>query len=180
MCFRAEGRQRCSILAKGPAHPRLSYLSEKSPCGADKQSVDIDLGPLHLGVEDIDRDHRHILELSAELQSAVLGGRPAAAKECLRILRAFVAAHFEREEARMHNDDYPGLPLHHKQHEGVLEALSDLECRIGNDRAADFDPVVFLRDWIERHIVDFDAPAARHAAARLFRETFSPRAVLKS
>jgi hemerythrin-like metal-binding protein len=81
----------------------------------------------HLGIEIIDRDHREISELLAEINFNVARDGDAGRRvRTLRDLARLTRSHFHLEEWMMDGADYPGLDVHRMRHAWMLEEIKRL------------------------------------------------------
>ena len=125
---------------------------------------------LRLGVASIDREHERLLGTLDRLHAAVVKRESVAVVQPLfEDVRRVAFEHFEWEEQEVGRYGYPDLPRHQEEHRRLAAMLSELADRFGREPAAAFDTALFLREWIEHHILDFDAPAVRHILAAQFR-----------
>ncbi|MBK8959269.1 MAG: hemerythrin family protein [Proteobacteria bacterium] len=112
-----------------------------------------------LGVPEVDRDHRELIEMLNTLHGALLGG--AAGEDVhgfLSGVRARVADHFALEERLMQRNAYPEYEVHKRDHERLLADIVDIV-----DRSRGFDTVapdllgVQLEEWFATHFRTHDA-----------------------
>ena len=112
-----------------------------------------------VGIEVIDNDHRKLLNLINQFQTAVLyrTGQEFE-EEAMSELVDYTRTHFKREEDLMKEHGYPGYEAHHAEHLkfiGEVEEMIRLYKDKGN-RATLQQAVVFLRDWLINHIMGTD------------------------
>ena len=112
-----------------------------------------------VGIEVIDNDHRKLLNLINQFQTAVLyrTGKEFE-EEALNELVDYTRTHFKREEDLMQENGYPGYEPHvaeHKKFIGEVEAIIT-QYQQGGDRKVLQTAVVFLRDWLINHIMGTD------------------------
>lgn len=112
-----------------------------------------------LGVPDVDRDHRELIEMLNQLHGALLGG--AAGENVSGFLSGVskrVADHFALEERLMQASAYPDYEAHKLEHQRLLEEIVDIV-----ERARGFDSVapdllgVQLEEWFGAHFRTHDA-----------------------
>jgi len=118
-----------------------------------------DEASLSVGIDVIDEHHRYLFDLTNDLFEVVANKRGA--REVARVLKAldhYVQVHFRAEERMMTHWGYAGLTQQEQQHaefenrlRGFYEALHD------NPLTAQFDVLVYLRNWLIAHIVHEDA-----------------------
>ncbi len=112
-----------------------------------------------VGIEVIDNDHRKLLNLINQFQTAVLyrTGREFE-EEAMNELVDYTRTHFKREEELMQEHGYPDFDAHlaeHKKFIGEVEAMITLYKEKGN-RTTLQKAVVFLREWLINHIMGTD------------------------
>lgn len=112
-----------------------------------------------VGIEAIDNDHRKLLNLINQFQTAVLYRTGQEFEEAaLDELVEYTRTHFKREEDLMQEYGYPDFEPHQAEHRkfiGEVEAMIEKYQREGN-RASLQQAVVFLRDWLINHIMGTD------------------------
>jgi len=109
---------------------------------------------LELGVAEMDDDHARIDALLAHARVT----RPDRLAELLVAVRAELAGHFEREEALLRQNDFPGLFCHVAQHRMIL---ADLDRGAGAP-AASLPRLleVVIPQLVRSHIATMDGMAA--------------------
>ena len=115
---------------------------------------------LVVGIEMIDNQHKHLVELTNELYRAcTLGGNTldTVFKATMRRVADYVRFHFATEEKLFNMINYPDYLEHKNEHYilvyKVIKALKEYE-RDKNFVPSDF--VQFLKDWIVNHIAKSD------------------------
>ena len=114
---------------------------------------------LSLGIEEIDNDHKHLLDLINKLSDAIEGGVSVdVCRDVFTQLQRYVEEHFEREEKFLKQCHYQDFEIHHAQHVHFKQKLSKLrnefECDKSNFQA---DKVLtWLTNWLVSHIIDED------------------------
>ena len=107
-----------------------------------------------VGVESLDDDHRKLLNLINNLQTAVrYRTGKAFEKESLDEVIAYTKYHFEREEKMMLETGYPDIEAHKEIHREMItkidEFLIDYEKR-GYEALEEV--ALYLKDWLVNHI----------------------------
>jgi hemerythrin len=109
-----------------------------------------------VGIQLIDDQHKHLIELTNGLYKACLTGTEAARahfREAIRGTVDYVKFHFTAEEQLLEQINYPGIAAHKREHETfVKKVLADAK---DFEEGKKFVPnifVRFLRDWILAHI----------------------------
>ncbi len=111
-----------------------------------------------VGVNEIDLQHKKMLELVHDLHSAV---KSCAEKNVLQNLLVelvdFTHTHFLAEEQLMKEHDYPELKAHHKEHKMLIKHMSDLVVAVSSGQYptfySDYD---VSTDWALLHISEHD------------------------
>ena len=116
-----------------------------------------------LGIEEIDTQHKTLLELIAAFEHAVAeDAHWNTVQPLIARTREFVKFHFAVEESLMQIVGYPGYSAHRTEHQAVLEQLAALEHRVLRQETKG-ELKRMMRSWLFRHIIDSDQPFARYA-----------------
>ncbi len=117
-----------------------------------------------VGIEYVDKQHRHLVELINDLYGACLGEGELEEtfKQVMKELVEYVMIHFKDEEKIMEEINYPDIIAHKKKHEAfvkkILQSVNDYR------NGKQFVPntfVRFLRDWLFNHILITDKELAK-------------------
>jgi len=113
---------------------------------------------LSVGIETIDDDHKKLLTLINNLQTAVFYPTGEAfERQALDELVDYTKYHFEREEKMMLDNGYPDIEAHKKQHEEMIAKLGGFLAAYEKDREATVDDLTtFLKEWLLNHIAGTD------------------------
>lgn len=119
---------------------------------------------LSVGIQEIDLQHRRLIELFGELDRAVAQG---ADKEfmakALKELNAYVREHFTLEERWMSRHGYPRLAEHAAQHESFIEKLLHFELDfLRGESGVSREILDYLEDWLKEHVSVQDQDYARY------------------
>ncbi len=113
---------------------------------------------LRIGVDELDDQHKRLLDIANDFQDALRSGRDRqAVHEAARALRAYAGEHFTAEERYMASIAFPGLEEHRQRHEELLRKAAGFvdTLQAGGDVAArDMD--VFIKTWILNHVLALD------------------------
>ena len=114
------------------------------------------------GIEEIDRDHRGLVNLINDLYEAMQDGTGGALLlPIFSALKHYTETHFNREERFMVNCDAPDQAQHFQEHKQMMAKLADLEGRHRRGEAAiSLQTLTFLRDWLCNHICVVDQAMA--------------------
>jgi hemerythrin len=119
-----------------------------------------------VGIQEIDDQHKTLLEFLAEFEKAVEGrAHWNTVQPLIARAREFVKFHFAVEESLMQIVGYPRFVAHRAEHQYVLEQFEILERRILPEEVkGELLPLVHA--WLFRHIIDSDTPFARYAIGK--------------
>jgi hemerythrin len=113
---------------------------------------------LSVGHPEMDRQHKHLVDLVNQLHEQMLSGEAnASLGELLDKLLQYAASHFAAEERLMAQSNYPGLAAHRLEHEDLARRASAFRDEWKNRRVALSVHVSrFLKDWLQAHILGSD------------------------
>ena len=116
-------------------------------------------GPrFEVGIDVIDGQHQHLLELINRLQDALsVGGDLDQLVESLRELVRYTEHHFATEE-RLMDEVGASAERHRGEHRRLLEALMRFTVKLDSSSVSESSH--FLQDWLFRHIDEVDRPFA--------------------
>ncbi len=107
-----------------------------------------------VGIEEMDNDHKKLLNLINQLQTAVhyYTGKEFEEK-ALDELVDYTKTHFQKEEKLMADNDYADLEAHKIQHQQFIEKVSSaIEQYKTNSDVTIIDTLKFLKEWLIKHI----------------------------
>ncbi len=108
-----------------------------------------------VGIEALDMDHKKLLNLINQFQTAVLyrTGREFE-QEAFDALVDYTRTHFSREEALMEEHGYPDFEAHQAQHRKMIAQVEACMAQYTNEgRQVPLERAVeFLQDWLINHI----------------------------
>jgi len=114
---------------------------------------------MSIGIDDIDKDHRLLVDLLNLLHDAVTDGQGREiVGSVLNSLSDYTDYHFAREETMLQACKYPDLDGHIKAHESLRARVRDIRMDFEQGDTADIDHYVleFLKDWLQAHIMGRD------------------------
>ncbi len=120
-----------------------------------------------VGVSLFDEDHRQLFEMAEHLIDAFNRLRPNA--ELAGIMDDFIeytVFHFEREEEKMREVDYPGTEEHVAQHNLLIRAILKFKADMRYNRIPSDQIAEILADWLLRHIHEMDRQYTDYFNAR--------------
>lgn len=115
---------------------------------------------LNIGIESIDEQHRHIVNLVNELNDMHLRGEINAANTLLSELIEFKVFHCAHEESLLKQSDFPLFKTHKHSHERIINQCLVLHQRAENGEYVVNEAISFLRETLVSHIKGEDADYA--------------------
>lgn len=125
-------------------------------------------GDLAVGIEEIDGDHRKLIEqLNGMLAACFAGQGPAMLGKTLCEMQRYTREHFAHEEDLMRKVKFPDLLEHRKLHAELVSELDDLieQYEISPDHDLSNKTMQFLEDWLLHHILIEDKKIGRYVGA---------------
>jgi hemerythrin-like metal-binding protein len=114
---------------------------------------------MRVGIDVIDEHHRYLFDLTNDLFEVV--AQKLGSREVARILKAldqYAQVHFRAEERMMAHYGYAALDRQKTQHQHFEDKLREFYSELHhNPLTAQFDILIYLRDWLVNHIVYEDA-----------------------
>ena len=113
---------------------------------------------LSVGIKSIDEDHKKLLNLINNLQTAVYYPTGEAfERQALQELLEYTHYHFEREEQLMAEHEYPDYEPHKRQHADMIAKVNGFMAAYEKDRESTIDELTqFLKNWLLNHIAGTD------------------------
>lgn len=117
-------------------------------------------GDLSVGIEEIDTQHKELIDRLDKLMEAMRAGRgKAELAETVKFLEDYVVTHFWTEEKLMSETFYPEYKEHKMQHEIYTIEIKSIAEQVASD-GANVKGVLRVQrslcDWIKNHIVTVD------------------------
>lgn len=112
-----------------------------------------------IGIEEVDFEHRELIELINELYSETKKENSAmAVMDCLEEIFAKISAHFALEEKVMRDLQYDQYEDHKEDHERLLDSIMDIMDDYADDPNLDEEQFADrLNDWFTQHFSTKDA-----------------------
>ncbi|MFZ2268245.1 MAG: bacteriohemerythrin [Azonexus sp.] len=114
---------------------------------------------LSVGIDVIDEHHRYLFDLTNDLFEVVSQKRGA--NEVARVMKAlsqYAQVHFRAEERMMEHHGYLGIGVQQHQHSDFERRLRMFHDELHhNPLTAQFEVLIYLRNWLIHHIVHEDA-----------------------
>jgi hemerythrin len=113
---------------------------------------------LSVGVDEIDEDHRKLLNIFNILNHAVIDGEPP--EYLAAILKELINCtvwHFSHEERLMLKHYFDGAEAHKAAHQELIKAARELQQTIlQSDQPIAEEHLAFLERWLTEHILTAD------------------------
>lgn len=113
-------------------------------------------------IDEIDKQHKKLLEIGSEL-SGLIRSRDDEDHydeivELLDELKSYTIYHFKAEEELMEKYGYEGLDEHKKTHQNFIDKINEVDGEDidSNQKGVTMEILVFIADWIEKHILKVD------------------------
>ena len=114
------------------------------------------------GVDEIDHDHKGLVNLINDLYEAMQDGSGGALLlPIFSALKHYTEDHFAKEERYMVKCEAPDQSKHFQEHKRMAETLHEVTSRrcIGKQTVS-LQTLTFLRDWLKNHICVVDQAMA--------------------
>lgn len=107
-----------------------------------------------VGVEELDSQHKTLMEILNELHAATLKGKAKeAAVTVLPRLAVLAREHFAAEERLMESIKFPGLDAHRARHSDLTAKVKEFAARHEKgDSTVYMEALYFVRDWLHKHM----------------------------
>lgn len=122
---------------------------------------------LSIGVEEIDDQHKELIERFSMLLTACKEGKGSdEVRRLVAFLNEYVISHFSDEEELQRKSGFPDYEAHRREHAGFCQQLADLKQRIDSEGEILVDHVLeanqMLLNWLIKHISVRDKAIGRH------------------
>jgi hemerythrin len=112
---------------------------------------------LDTGIEVIDKQHRRIVDLINELNTANESGDSAVINHVLGELVDYTLSHFSFEEELQEKANYPFYKAHKRVHEIFTKRVSEFQQRAAKGENVAPELLSMLKIWLVNHIKGDDA-----------------------
>jgi len=121
---------------------------------------------LSVGFDEIDDDHRQLLDILNEFQKKIDAGSDSAEIQAtFTRLVEYAVWHFAHEETIMRDSGYPGTEKHCLQHRELTDNANDLYAsHMKGDESILEIVIPFVRNWLTNHIMLEDKQLGRYLA----------------
>ena len=123
---------------------------------------------IQVGVAKIDEQHKRLVEIANELNSAMHSGAGTQkAGKILNELVDYTVKHFAFEESKMDEYDYAEKEAHKEAHRKLVAEVSAFKEKFDSGEAAiTVDLLNFIRQWLLNHILKVDKAFAKDLNAK--------------
>jgi hemerythrin-like metal-binding protein len=110
------------------------------------------------GITEIDDQHKSLIKMINDLYEAMQDGSGGAMLTPLLVALAdYTENHFTTEERYMAEADYAEIDEHRREHAQMTAKVAELTHKHRSGKAAiSIQTLMFLRDWLTRHICGTD------------------------
>jgi hemerythrin-like metal-binding protein len=111
-----------------------------------------------LGIEKIDRQHQHLIEIVNKIIDQPLSpGDTDLTANTIKEMVCYARQHFADEEKLMRRYGYPNLEAHKKEHNYFIDTTADLAVGFMNNKNTTGGEIAeFLSIWLTNHILKTD------------------------
>jgi len=144
---------------------------EKTQNNADKKEIVVWCDKYATGIEQIDEQHHHLVNLTNQLYAACFAKEDVLKtvfKDAMSRMVEYVRFHFDAELKLLQAIEYPDYQNHKKMHDALIVKI--LEAAKGYDEGKKFVPNNFVRtlvDWVFSHIAVYDKRYSAYTMDRL-------------
>jgi len=123
---------------------------------------------LSVGIKSIDDDHKKLLTLVNNLQTAVYYPTGEAfERQALKELVEYTKYHFEREEKMLLDNHYQEFEAHKREHEAMIAQVQSYCKRYEKDPEGTIEEMAgFLKGWLVNHIAGTDQKYSDYLVGR--------------
>lgn len=124
-----------------------------------------------VGVKSLDSQHINLFKILNELHDSMKSGNDqSTVTPLLHKLLTYAREHFAEEEKLLQQVKYPGLGRQRAQHHAITIRVVEFLSRYKTDQKAfTFELILFLSDWLRKHILredkEYSAWVSRRCAA---------------
>ncbi|HCB14353.1 MAG TPA: hemerythrin [Gammaproteobacteria bacterium] len=130
---------------------------------------------LSVGIEEIDAQHKVLVDLLNEIHEAMQQGRTVkTTKGIIDRLGEYTHVHFSVEESLMRILHYPDYERHKEEHDKLITQLADMRIKWEKGKGAiGIELTHFLKTWLTQHIMEGDQRYTAHFLAQGIRPELS-------
>lgn len=128
---------------------------------------------LSVGIEEIDAQHKVLVDLLNEIHDVMQQGRTMqATKGIIDRLDEYTRVHFAVEESLLRILHYPDYERHKEEHDKLIMQLTEMKDKWEKGQGAiGFELAHFLKTWLTKHIMEGDKRYTAHFLAQGIRPT---------
>lgn len=121
---------------------------------------------LKLGIGSVNNEHKQLVDTLNEFYDNITQkSNKENITKALAKLKDYTVYHFKNEESFLAQHKYPQLDTHIKEHQKFIEKVNNIEERINEGKTVlSLDVIVFLKDWVQNHIMHSDKDYAEYFA----------------
>ena len=129
---------------------------------------------LSVGIQEIDEQHKVLIDLLNKLHNAILHHHGAdACGQIMDELCEYTKIHFAVEESILRILDYPNYENHKEHHEQLLSQVRELRHKMETENhSISFELLHFLKKWLTIHIMEEDTAYTEHLLSCGAKATF--------
>ena len=129
---------------------------------------------LSVGIEEIDSQHRVLVDLLNDLHRAIVEHHGSeASQRILAELLEYTRIHFAVEESLMRILGYPDYEEHKHHHELLLNEVHTLSQKLAEGKkSVNFELLHFLKMWLTKHIMEEDRQYTSHFISRGVQQSY--------
>ncbi len=108
--------------------------------------------------DEFDQHHKKLLDFINELHDSMMSGKGKETLEKILVeLREYTKYHFQAEEQKLKQMNYPDFLNHQREHKSLIDKLNDLIEDYHNNRMeVSIETSKFLKEWLFGHIQGSD------------------------
>jgi len=124
-----------------------------------------------VGVAEIDRQHKKLIELINTLHDAMSQGKGKQVVDTvLADLIKYCGTHFALEEKYMAETGYPDFESHREKHRKMTQKVLALQAEVkAGKKMITMEVMKFLEQWLDKHILGTDKKYGPHLNAKGIR-----------
>ena len=107
---------------------------------------------LSVGIEEIDRQHKRIIEYINQLDLAIQDRNVAKIQDIMVGVTQYTLTHFQFEEDLMRKMEYPLIDIHQKTHDSFKNRMVEYQQRFSKGEDISRKLLSDLRIWLTNHI----------------------------
>ncbi|MEI2770611.1 MAG: bacteriohemerythrin [Candidatus Competibacter sp.] len=123
---------------------------------------------LSVGIEEIDSQHKILVNLLNEIHEAIQQGCTLeATRDIINRLDEYTRVHFAVEESLMRILHYPDYERHKEEHDQLAARLAGMREKLNDGKATlGFELAQLLKNWLTKHIMEVDQRYVSHFLSR--------------